>query len=171
MQTVGAPFRFEGRVFTIYATLECLLSDGEGLKVALDTLGFNGIRPCIRCQNVLRKGSGLASRRVGFVEVGCADHTKFVPSTPQDLEREVNTVVAARAQVLAGTRSPGNHDANRNASSLSSETNHGTASSWSSEPIRRHHHQNVFNKFSKRVHKFSNMFKHERCQTVFIKCS
>ena len=105
MQTAGVTFSFEGRYYTLFAKLECLLSDGEGLKFALDVTGFNGIRPCIRCQNVLRKGSGLASRRPGFVEVGCVDRAKFVASTPQDLEREVNAVVAARADVHAGTRS------------------------------------------------------------------
>ena len=102
MQTAGVAFRFAGRVYTIYATLECLLSDGEGLKFALDVMGYNGIRRCIQCQNVLKKGSGLASRRIGFVEVGCADRSKFVPSTPQDLVREVNEVLAAHAEKQMG---------------------------------------------------------------------
>ena len=92
METVGVPFSFEGKVYKTFAKLECLLSDGEGLKSAWSVTGWAGIRPCIRCQNVLKKGSDLAWRSDAFVEIGCADHAKFVLSTPQDLEREISAI-------------------------------------------------------------------------------
>ncbi len=96
IQRVGVSFRDDGGgCFTIWARLRVLCSDGEGLQHALDIKGPNGIRPCVRCQNVLRKGSGLAHRRPNFVEVTCADHKKFIKSTPADLDAEVASVLDA----------------------------------------------------------------------------
>ena len=105
IQRVGVSFTLGGSTFTVWARLRCLCSDGEGLQHALDILGPNGIRPCIRCQNVLKKGSGLAHRRANFVEVTCADHTRFIKSTPENLDAEVASVLDAWRQVHAGTRS------------------------------------------------------------------
>ena len=105
MQTVGVAFRFEGQDYELFAALECLVSDGEGLKFALNIMGANGLRPCIRCRNVLKKGSELACLSADgfFVEIGCSDSTKFVPSTPGDLDCEVAAVLAARREFEAGT--------------------------------------------------------------------
>ena len=106
VQTAGIAFRVDGKLYKIYARLTNLLADGEGLKYGFDIMGHGGIRPCTRCQNVLRKGSGLAHRRPDFVEITCADHSKLVISTPDDLDREVAAVLDAHAQCAAGTISP-----------------------------------------------------------------
>jgi len=105
IQTVGIAFTYYGRSYTIFARLTNLVADGEGLKLGLDVKGHSGIRPCTRCQNVLRKDSGLAHRRPGFVEITCADYSQFILSTPEDLNREVDAVLAAHAQYTAGLQS------------------------------------------------------------------
>ncbi len=103
IQTVGVTFRVGGRMFTVYARLSCLCSDGEGLQYALDLKGPCGIRFCVRCQNILKTNSGLAHRRPNFVEVTCADHTKLVLSTPENLNAEVDAVLQALVEVQGGT--------------------------------------------------------------------
>ena len=103
VQTVGVAFKVGTNTYTVYARLRCLCSDGEGLKMALDVKGHGGLRPCIRCQNCLKKDSGLAHRRPNFVEITCADHTKFILSTPDNLNAEVDAVLQALAEVQAGT--------------------------------------------------------------------
>ena len=102
IQTVGVSFVHNGHPYTIWARLTNLCADGEGLKLGCDVRGHAGLRPCTRCQNVLKKDSGLAHRRPGFVEITCADYSQFVLSTPDDLNREVDAVLAAHAQFSAG---------------------------------------------------------------------
>ena len=105
IQTAGVSFVCNGQAYTIWARLTNLCADGEGLKIGLDVKGYAGIRACIRCQNVLKKDSRLAHRRPGFVEITCADYSRFVLSTPDDLNREVDAVLAAFAEFKAGRMS------------------------------------------------------------------
>ena len=105
-QRVGATFTHNGNSYTVFARLRALLSDGEGLKYALDIMGHGGLRPCIRCKNVLKKGSDLAWRSdEGFVEIGCSDSSKFVLSELANLDQEVAAVMAAYKAREAGTMS------------------------------------------------------------------
>ena len=101
IERVGVSFRAGDKSYTLFARLQVLCSDGEGLQYGLDMKGPAGLRPCIRCQNVLKKGSGLAHRRPEFVEITCADHTKFIKSEPEDLDADVAAVLDAWAQVNA----------------------------------------------------------------------
>ena len=110
IQISGVSFTHDGTRYTIYAKLRCLLSDGEGLQQGLELVAYNGIRPCVRCCNVLMKGSGLAHRRRGFVEIGCADHKLFVEATPADFNNEVDQIVTAREEFARGDRSKASLD-------------------------------------------------------------
>ena len=104
LQSTGVTFLYKGNAYELFGRLKAMLSDGEGLKHALDIMGYNGIRPCLKCQNVLKKNSGLAHLSDGaFVEVGCSDSSKFVPSTPADLDREIAEVMAAYRKRQAGS--------------------------------------------------------------------
>ena len=102
LQTVGVPFTHNGQLYTVYAKLEYLMSDGEGLQDALSITGASGIRPCIRCLNVLMKNSDLAHRRHNFVEIGCANHQLFIESTTDDFNAEVDAVLQAQADASIG---------------------------------------------------------------------
>ena len=97
-------FKHDGILYTIYAKLVALLSDGEGLQQGLELVAYNGIRPCVRCSNVLMKGSGLAHRRRAFVEVGCANHKLFVEAKPADYNNEVDQILTAREELARGDR-------------------------------------------------------------------
>ena len=100
IQSVGIPFSVGGSNYVLYARLTNLLGDGAALKTCFDIFSHSGIRPCVRCQNVLKKGSGLAHRRPGFVEITCSDHTSLVRSTQDDLNAEVDAVLEALLFVL-----------------------------------------------------------------------
>ena len=103
VQTVGVCFRYGGRAFTLYARLAALGSDGEGLKIGLDVFGWTAIRPCIRCENVLRKDSGLMHRRPGFVEITCSDRRLLTKSTQAGLDADIAVLLEASEQVAQGT--------------------------------------------------------------------
>lgn len=105
IQTVGVTFRARGRVYTLFARLTSFCGDGEGIQLALDVFGHGGLRPCFRCQNVLRKNSNLAHRRPNFVDITCSDRTKLIASTTADLNAEVDEVMAAHAGMMAETMS------------------------------------------------------------------
>ena len=103
LQTAGITFRHEGVEHVVYARLTNLVADGEGMKLALDTFAHGGLRPCIRCRNVLKRGSGLAHRRPGFVEI-TSEYARLQLSTTADINAEVDELCAAHAEVAAGTR-------------------------------------------------------------------
>ena len=103
IQHVGVAFKVDGEIFMLYARLTNLLSDGEGLKLGLDVFGHAGINACVRCMNVLKKNSGLAHRRPGFVEIGCADSRDFILRKQVDLLADVEDLEDAHSQVVAGT--------------------------------------------------------------------
>jgi hypothetical protein len=103
MPEFGVSFMHGGRSYTILAAVGCICADGEGLQIAFNTLGANAIRPCsLNCKNVLRKGSSLAHRRHGFVEITCADHRQLIPMTSADVYAEVDVVLRALEQHRAG---------------------------------------------------------------------
>ena len=104
MESIGVSFLFGGQVHTIFARLGCICSDGEGLMHAFDTKGHAAIRPCaLRCANELKKNSNHAHRRPGFVEITCADHTRFRPISPQEVNVSVDELIGALEQVAVGT--------------------------------------------------------------------
>ena len=53
--------------------------------------------------NVLKKNSGLAQSRPGFVEIGCADSRDFILRKQVDLLADVEDLEDAHSQVVAGT--------------------------------------------------------------------
>lgn len=53
------------------------IGDLDAIKVTWDCTGSSGLRPCYRCKNVLKRGSGLPEHDSYFIEVDCADPKKF----------------------------------------------------------------------------------------------
>jgi len=66
LKTSGVPVALGGgEVGLIYAELRQLLSDGDGLRLALQWMGQGCTKPCFKHWNVMRKGSDLAWRSDG----------------------------------------------------------------------------------------------------------
>lgn len=55
LATAGCPLQIKGRTIVLYARLTNLLSDGDGLRQALDWRGASSLKPCIRHHNVFKK--------------------------------------------------------------------------------------------------------------------
>lgn len=107
VQTAGVVVTSNGQSFLIFAKLVTLISDGEGLKFALDWKGPSGLKPCFKHHNVWAKGSDLAHRAVGHVELTCANPAEFKRFTKAEFESSVDTVLEASRRVRAGTMMQG----------------------------------------------------------------
>ena len=57
--TTGCPLIVRGSVVCIFARVVNILSDGDGLRMALDWRGASSLKPCFRHHNVLKKVSRL----------------------------------------------------------------------------------------------------------------
>ena len=106
MQTVGMPLRLRGQFVTIFARVGCLLSDGDGLRMALQWLGSSSLKPCFRHWNVLKKNSERAGHSDGtYVEIDCHDSTKFRCWTCPELLTAIDVCAEAGRQRASGTMS------------------------------------------------------------------
>lgn len=77
----------------LFAKLAFVISDGDGLRQALEWKGAAGIKPCFRHYNVFAKGSDLAHRGQGFVEIDCACAASFAKWRQQDLDDMVDASI------------------------------------------------------------------------------
>ena len=57
--TTGCPLIVRGSAVCIFARVVNILSDGDGLRMALDWHGASSLKPCFRHHNVLKKVSRL----------------------------------------------------------------------------------------------------------------
>lgn len=93
--TAGITVTIHDRPLTIYYRVKCLGSDYDGLRMAFDWKGANSIRCCLRCSNVFKRGSDLASRVANGVESTCVDKTQLIERTTEDFENDVDLVTEA----------------------------------------------------------------------------
>lgn len=100
--TSGVAIQLQGRPQLLKATLSNLLSDGDGLRSALDWKGSSGLKPCFKHWNIFKKGSDLAHRRQGYFEIDCCDVDAFKTSSPKDIAVTVGLLAAASAGVTSG---------------------------------------------------------------------
>ena len=106
-QTSGVPLDLGGGMHCLlYAELRMLLSDGDGLRMALEWMGSSSTKPCFKHLNVLHKGgSDLVSTNPNYVTISCDDHTKFEAWREKDFLEAIDLIVEARASQLRGTLS------------------------------------------------------------------
>ena len=105
LQSVGVSFTAQGRDFVLFGRLAVLLSDGDGLREALDWKGHAGVKLCFRHWNIVNKNMDLVERDPArrYVELKCHDHTKFKCWGPGELEASIDMLVEAKRRVAAGT--------------------------------------------------------------------
>ena len=94
----------DGTVVVIYARISRLLSDGDGLRLAMQWKGAACTKPCWRHSNVFRKGSDLVQHFGDgrYVEVGCGDPSKFNCWSEADLREIVDYLSNAYQSVADG---------------------------------------------------------------------
>ena len=55
LASVGVPLTLDGRPVMLFGRLSNLLSDGDGLRQALDWKGSSSLKPCFKHHNVFKK--------------------------------------------------------------------------------------------------------------------
>ena len=105
MQLAGIPMVVKGEPTMIFAKLHCLLSDGDGLRMALQWGGASSNKPCFRHWNVVKPGSPL-SQVEGYVSTHCGDLSRFQVLSEEDLATMVDVAVEASQQGKRGVMKP-----------------------------------------------------------------
>ena len=102
LYTAGVPLMLNGELFLLFANLKILLSDGDGLRMALQWKGASGLKPCARHFNVYKKGSDLAHRLPGYCEITCTRHEELKCWNVDQFKVAIGVVLEARARFHRG---------------------------------------------------------------------
>ena len=102
MQVAGIPMLVAGQHATIFSKLALLLSDGDGLRQALQWKGASSNKPCFRHWNVVRQGSVLDQAGGIYVCPRCSDPSLFKVLAETDLHSIIDVVVEAQRQLNRG---------------------------------------------------------------------
>ena len=101
LMTVGS-VSLGGRAVKIFAKLGQLLSDGDGLRIALQWGGQGCMKPCWRHCNVLRKRSRRAEHNEGYVDISCVSPDEFVTWDNDELNKAIDLLILARERAGEG---------------------------------------------------------------------
>ena len=102
MATVGVPLLVDGTPVLVFADLTANLTDGDGHRMTYDWKGASGLKCCLRHTNCLKRGSDLASRDEGFVEVSCSGFSNFTTWEEGELADTVEMLLLASEQYESG---------------------------------------------------------------------
>ena len=100
----GVPVKVHGTYALLFARVRRLLSDGDGLRIAMQWFGQGAVKPCWRHQNVMRKHSGRAHAVDGYVEITWRNPAQFEKWDDVAFYDAMDVILAARAKMEAGER-------------------------------------------------------------------
>ena len=104
IQIAGLPLEIKGEIVNLYAKVGCMLSDGDGLRIALQWMGTSSLHPCFRHWNVLKKNSDRAQHSScgTYVEIDCHDASKFKCWNNIELATTIDICAEAHQLYAAG---------------------------------------------------------------------
>ena len=105
LMTTGIPITIGDEHHMIWARLRLLISDGDGLRMALDWNGASSMKPCFRHWNVLSrddKTDRLRHATCDYVDITEHDPSKFKVWPKADFEEMADLLAEASSQWLAG---------------------------------------------------------------------
>ena len=102
MQTAGIPLLLQGEHIVIYAKVVCLLSDGDGLRQAMQWNGGGSLKPCFRHWNCLMKGHPMAQTSDKYVATDCSEAAKFQLWSEDEWRTAIDVCVVATNQWSSG---------------------------------------------------------------------
>ena len=107
----GVLLDINGQPLLLHAKLSNLMSDGDGLRMALDWKGAASLKPCFRHSNVTSKRSGLPEQpgRRAMVDITCSDFRRFETEGPGYVETLMDLVIEAEGQYNAEEISAGRY--------------------------------------------------------------
>ena len=102
----GVALEIHGARLLLYARMRMMLSDGDGIRSALQWLGASSTKPCWRHYNVMNKGSNRAhhARDGRYVEISCCEPSAFEEWGDGDFYEAIDVVLEARRRADAGVR-------------------------------------------------------------------
>lgn len=102
LQNVGVLIQSGSRrSMMLYATLGIIISDGDGLRKALNWRGASSMRPCFRHDNVIKKGTNLTLPSDWFCISHCR-YSDFTRRSSQDLWDACDKIQAAHDRFRSG---------------------------------------------------------------------
>ena len=125
MSTAGAALEIGGESVTIFACLHRLLSDGDGLRAAMQWNGAKGTKPCWRHYNVYKKDFGLGEASasdavasvsdavapdpdaggIDYVDITCSQPHRFCAWSESEFRVAIGTCVEALRMHAEGSMS------------------------------------------------------------------
>ena len=104
-EVAGAPLQIHEGHALIFARVAIILSDGDGLRMALEWMGQGCLKPCWRHYNVMRKESERAPHLPSrYCEISCCDSSRFRTWSNDEFETAVDVILEARRQFEGGAR-------------------------------------------------------------------
>ena len=101
----GYPVSVFGQQQLLHARVHTLISDGDGLRQALQWMGASALKPCFRHWNVFNPQSDLAHRCPSarrYVEGTCTDASLFCTWSSEDMRTAADILILARERHAAG---------------------------------------------------------------------
>ena len=98
----GVPLTLGGQPAMVFAKLRHMISDGDGLRMALDWKGANATKVCFRHINCVSKRAGNDLADDDVVDVTCCDYRRFKTAGPRFAGETMDTVLAAGRRLQAG---------------------------------------------------------------------
>ena len=102
MQTAGMAVVVRGQCVPVFARAVCLLSDGDGLKQALEWNGASSTKPCFRHWNCLSKGHSLSQSSDCYVAIDCSSSNKFHVWSEDEWRTSIDVCVQANMEWSRG---------------------------------------------------------------------
>jgi len=102
LRTAGVMLLINGAPLLVYANVQSILPDYDGIRIGWDWKGASGLRPCLRCANVFKKNTDLAARLDNCEEITCTDKALLMERTNTEFEEDVDLVTEAGVAYMAG---------------------------------------------------------------------
>ena len=105
LQAAGHPLVLRNEVHMLFARVDLMMGDGDGLRMALQWLGANAVKTCFRHWNVLNRRTALLAHgppAPGYVDSTCAEPGLFRRWSTAELGVAADTCILAHSQWLAG---------------------------------------------------------------------
>ncbi len=98
----GCPLTIGDESFLLFGRFRAFLGDGDSWRMVLECKSASGLRPCPFDRNVWAKGSRLAHRKPGHVEITCCKKAELTPHTTASLRGVIRDVQAAEESWRTG---------------------------------------------------------------------
>lgn len=98
----GVVFELDGGPTYLFARVSVHLGDEAALSHGLSVKGASGIKPCLLCANVVKKGSDLAGRRANLIEIDVVDERRFIAHTDESVWHLYDELVRLQGRVGVG---------------------------------------------------------------------